>query len=150
MSISVLAPVSGVLSSLEHAPDPIFSMGALGWGVAIDPPREHASVIAPVDGVIERLEPYVFSISWDGGAVMVQVGIGGERTAGKGYTLHKQRGDEVRAGEPIVSWHPDELEALGVTPLVLVVAIERSEFDLSRVRTSGEIGVGDVAFVIPK
>lgn len=149
MPLSVLAPVSGVLSSLEHAPDPIFSMGALGWGVAIEPPRAHASVVAPVDGVVERIEPHVFSISWDGGAVMVQVGIGGERTGGQGYALHKQRGDEVRAGEPIVSWHPSELEALGVTPLVLVVAIERGEFDLSRVRTSGEIVVGDVAFVIP-
>ena len=36
-----------------------------------------------------------------------------------------------------------------MTPMVLVIAIERDEFGLSRVKTSGTINVGDVAFVIP-
>jgi phosphotransferase system IIA component len=80
---------------------------------------------------------------------MVQVGIGGERLGGEGYERHTRRGDTVSTGDPIVSWHPGELEALGVEPLVLVIAIERDEFSLSRVRSSGTIAVGDVAFVIP-
>lgn len=147
MPLSVLAPVSGTLSSLENAPDPIFSMGVVGWGVAIET-RESGSVIAPVDGTIERLEPHVFSIAYKGGAVMVQVGIGADKVAGKGYSLLKRRGDTVDAGDPIVEWDPTTLEALGVTPMVLVIAIEQDEFALSGVKTSGTIQMGSVAFVI--
>jgi PTS system N-acetylglucosamine-specific IIA component len=148
MPHSVIAPVSGTLSSLEHAPDPIFSMGVVGWGVAIEPAREVGQVIAPVDGTIERLEPHVFSIAFPGGAVMVQVGIGADKVAGEGYALLKQRGDKVDAGDPIVEWDPAKLEALGVTPMVLVIAIEQDEFALSGVKTSGRITMGSVAFVI--
>lgn len=148
MPLSVLAPVSGTLSSLEHAPDPIFSMGVVGWGVAIEPARELGHVVAPVDGTIERLEPHVFSIAYPGGAVMVQVGIGADKVAGEGYSLLKQRGDKVDIGDPIVEWDPAALEALGVTPLVLVIAIDRDEFALSGVKTSGKIQMGSVAFVI--
>lgn len=150
MPLQVLAPVSGQLSSLENAPDPIFSMGAVGWGVVIEPTREPGTIVAPVDGLIERIKPHVFSIACEGFAVMVQVGIGGESTDGRGYELHKQLGDTVRTGEPIVSWDPAALEAAGVTPMVLVIAIDRDEFSLSKVRSSGSIAVGDVAFVIPK
>ena len=150
MPLQVLAPVSGQLSSLEHAPDPIFSMGAVGWGAVIEPAREPGTVVAPVDGKLERVAPHVFSIACGNVAVMVQVGIGGESTGGRGYELHKKLGDEVRIGEPIVSWNPAELEAAGVTPMVLVIAIDRDEFALSKVRSSGSIAVGDVAFVIPK
>ncbi len=149
MPLSVLAPVSGELSSLEHAPDPIFSMGVVGWGVAIEPSREQATVVAPVDGTIERIEPHVFSIAYPGGAVMVQVGIGADKVAGEGYELLVRRGDAVSTGDPIVTWDPALLEKLGVTPMVLVLAIEKDEFGLSKVRTSGTIDVGDVAFVIP-
>lgn len=149
MSLPVLAPVSGQLSSLEDAPDPIFSMGALGWGVAIEPAPGRAAVLAPVDGTIERIEPHVFSIAYEGGAVIVQVGIGADRVDGQGYELHKQKGDAVRTGDAIVSWDPAELEALGVTPMVLVIAIDRPERRLSDVRIDGAIAAGDVAFVIP-
>lgn len=145
---SVLAPVSGVLSSLEFAPDPIFSMGVVGWGVAIEPSREPGSIVAPVAGTIERLEPHVFSIAYEGGAVMVQVGIGADKVKGQGYELLKQRGDLVEVGDEIVAWDPAELEALGVTPMVLVIAIERDEFALSGVKTSGTIQMGSVAFVV--
>jgi sugar PTS system EIIA component len=147
MPLSVLAPISGTLTSLEHAPDPIFSMGVVGWGVAIET-REAGSIIAPVDGTIERLEPHVFSIAYPGGAVMVQVGIGADKVSGDGYALLKQRGDKVDAGDPIVEWDPAKLEALGVTPMVLVIAIEQDEFALSGVKTSGQIHMGSVAFVI--
>lgn len=149
MPLDVLAPIAGQASSLEHAPDPIFSMGALGWGTALDPAREPVVVVAPIDGTIERLEPHVFSIAHDSGcAVMVQVGIDADRLKGEGYQLHVQRGDTVRTGDAIVSWDPAYVEGQGVIPMVLVVAIDRDEFALTKVKYSGEIAVGDVVFVI--
>lgn len=149
MPLSVMAPVSGEASSLEDAPDPIFSMGALGWGVALDPPRERISVIAPIDGTIERIEPHVFSIAFERGCVMVQVGINADSLGGEGYEVHVQQGDKVDAGDPIVSFNPAEIEAKGVNPMVLVVALDCDEFTLKKVRQSGSVTVGDTVFVIP-
>lgn len=149
MPVDVLSPVSGQASPLEDSPDPIFSMGAVGWGVTIDPTRGRSTVVAPVDGTIEKIEPHVFSIAMERGAVMVQVGIGADRLEGKGYELLKQRGDTVKTGDPIVAWDPAEIEASGVTPHVIVVAISEDEFSLKRVKSRGAVNVGDVVFVIP-
>ncbi|MCX4245370.1 PTS sugar transporter subunit IIA [Paraliomyxa miuraensis] len=149
MPISAMAPVSGEASNLEHAPDPIFSMGTLGWGVALDPPRERISVIAPVDGTIERLEPHVFSIAFPRGCVMVQVGIEADGLRGEGYELHVEQGDRVDAGDPVVTYDPAELEAKGVNPMVIVVALDCDEFTLESVKRSGRVTVGDTVFVIP-
>ena len=149
MSLEVHAPVSGGLSSLEDAPDPIFSMGVVGWGVALDPAREAMSVVAPIEGKIERIEPHVFSIAHVRGAVMVQVGIKTDALSGEGYTVHKAIGDEVSTGEPILSWNPAEIEAKGLVPLVLVVAIGREQKELSGLEASGHAEVGDVLFTSP-
>jgi len=146
MSLEVRAPVSGELSSLENAPDPIFSMGVVGWGVALDPPRQSMSVLAPIDGKIERIEPHVFSIAHERGAVMVQVGIKTDTLSGEGYTVHKAVGDEVSTGDAIVTWDPSEVESLGLVPLVLVVAIGSEAKSLSGLETSGSVEAGDVVF----
>lgn len=106
-------------------------------------------MVAPTEGKIERIEPHVFSIAHVRGAVMVQVGIKTDGLSGEGYTVHKAIGDEVSTGEPIISWNPAEVEAKGLVPLVLVVAIGREQKELSGLKTSGRAEVGDVLFTSP-
>lgn len=146
MSVEVRAPVSGVLCSLEDSSDPIFSMGALGWGVALDPPREAGSVLAPMDGKIERIRHHVFSLALGRDALIVQVGIKTEEVKDEVYTMHSATGDEVRTGDAIISWDPAKIEAKGLVPMVLVVAIDRGPRGLIGLKESGQVEAGDLLF----
>ena len=146
MSVEVRAPVSGVLCSLEDCGDAIFSMGALGWGVAIDPQREAGSVLSPIDGKIERIRHHVFSLAQGRDAVIVQLGIKTENIKDEVYTMHKATGDEVRTGDAIVSWDPAKIEAKGFVPMVLVVAMDRGPRGLIGLKEAGRVEAGDLLF----
>ncbi len=146
MSVEVRAPVSGVLSSLEDSSDPIFSMGALGWGVAIDPPREPGSVLAPIGGKIERIRHHVFSLAQGRDALIIQLGIKTEDIKDEVYTMHNATGDEVQAGDAVISWDPAKIEAKGLVPLVLVVAIDRGPRGLLELKESGQVEAMDLLF----
>lgn len=103
-------------------------------------------VLAPIDGKIERIEPHVFSVGQELGAVMVQLGIKTEELSGEEYTVHKAVGDDVRKGDAIVSWDPAQIEARGLVPLVLVVAIGSDQNSLTDLKRSGRVEVGDLVF----
>lgn len=47
---AVHAPVAGRAIPLAEVPDPVFSTGMVGYGAAVDPPREVIDAVAPVSG----------------------------------------------------------------------------------------------------
>ena len=48
----VLAPVGGRALALSAVPDPVFSQGVVGYGAAVDPPRQVVEAVAPVSGTV--------------------------------------------------------------------------------------------------
>ena len=56
-SITVFAPMTGTVVSLDKVPDPVFSGKVLGDGVAIEPTE--GKIYAPVDGVVETIAPTI-------------------------------------------------------------------------------------------
>lgn len=158
MSLIVLAPVPGVVVDLEEVPDPVFSDGMVGPGLAIDPPAGPADgeieAVAPISGTVSSLHAHAFVIQSNdpdhvGRAVLVHLGLDTIELQGEGFDLHVEPGEEVTAGQVLVSWDPNDVEASGRQAICPVVALEAFEEELTLIAESGApIEAGEPIFSV--
>jgi PTS system N-acetylglucosamine-specific IIA component len=147
MSLQILSPVAGRAMPLAEVPDPVFAGLMVGPGVAVDPTRAAGTAVAPISGTIVKLHPHAYVISSDSHSVLVHLGIDTVQLKGEGFTVHATEGEQVAAGDPIVSWDPAAIEAGGKSPAVPVVTLEGTPDQLSALVEAGEVAAGDVLFV---
>ncbi|GAA1660114.1 PTS glucose transporter subunit IIA [Mycolicibacterium murale] len=127
---AVHAPVAGRAIPLAEVPDPVFSTGMVGYGAAVDPPREVIDAVAPVGGKLLRLMPHAFVImTADNVGVLVHLGIDTVALEGEGFTTHVSQGDEVTAGQRIVTYDVPAIVAKGLNPVVPVVVMDERNAD---------------------
>jgi PTS system glucose-specific IIA component len=124
----VLAPVQGRALALTEVPDPVFSQGMVGYGAAIDPPREVVDALAPVSGKILRLLPHAYVImTADNVGVLVHLGLDTVQLNGAGFTTHVAQGDTVTAGQLIITYDVLAIVDAGYSPVVPVVVMDERE-----------------------
>ena len=124
----VLAPVQGRALALTEVPDPVFSQGMVGFGAAIDPPREVVDALAPVSGKILRLLPHAYVImTADNVGVLVHLGLDTVQLNGAGFTTHVAQGDTVTAGQLIITYDVLAIVDAGYSPVVPVVVMDERE-----------------------
>ena len=137
----VLAPVHGRALALSDVPDPVVSQGMVGFGAAIDPPRQVVDAVAPVSGKIVRLLPHAYVImTADNVGVLVHLGLDTVQLNGEGFTLHVAQGDTVTAGQPIVTYDVPAIVAAGYSPVVPVVVMDERE--PSNIAVSDAVSIG--------
>jgi len=149
--LEVLAPVAGTVIAVTDVPDPVFSGGLVGPGVAIVPdPSMGRTAVAPVGGRVLKLHPHAFIIATDDGrAVLVHLGIDTVELRGDGFTLLVAQGDEVVPGQPITVWDPADVEAGGRSPIVPVVALVATPGSLTLRAVPGTVVTeSDVLFAL--
>ena len=154
-STPVLAPVPGRALPLSEVPDPVFSQGMVGYGAAVDPPRQVVDAIAPVSGKILKLLPHAYVImTAEGLGVLVHLGLDTVGLDGAGFTTHVAQGDAVIAGQPIITYDVPAIVAAGLSPVVPVVVMdERDPGTITvgpAVGTSSDIEVGATLFTANK
>lgn len=133
----VHAPVSGRAVALGDVPDPVFSQGMVGYGAAVDPPREVVDAVAPVSGRILKLMPHAYIImTSENIGVLVHLGLDTVGLGGVGFTALAAEGDTVTAGQPVITYDvPSVVSAGGLSPIVPVVVMDERE--------PGNVTVGD-------
>lgn len=137
----VLAPVRGLVVRLDEVPDPIFSQAIVGPGAAIDPPRAVVDVVAPIGGRLLKVFPHAFVVlSADGVGALVHLGIDTVELDGAGFVLHLAQGDEVAAGDVVVTYDVPAIEATGRNPIVPVILLEQQA---DRIAFAGGVVEGD-------
>ncbi len=125
---TVLAPVGGRALPLQDVPDPVFSAGMVGLGAAIDPPRTVVEAVAPVSGKLLKLMPHAYVVMTpDNVGVLVHLGLDTVQLQGEGFTAHASQGDEVTAGQVIVTYDVLAVAAKGLNPVVPVVVMDERE-----------------------
>ena len=125
----VLAPVAGRAVPLQDVPDPVFAQGMVGYGAAIDPPRgvsrrgRSGQRQAPeVDAArLHRDDPGQRGRS---GPPRVWTP---SQLNGEGFTAHVSQGDEVTAGQVVITYDVPSVEAKGLNPIVPVVVMDERE-----------------------
>jgi glucose-specific phosphotransferase system IIA component len=121
---AILSPCSGRVIALDEVPDPVFAGRIVGPGVAIDPDRSAATVVAPISGRLVKLHPHAFVIAGADVAVLVHLGIDTVQLGGAGFTLHATERTDIAAGDPIVTWDPADIEAGGRSPVVPIILLD--------------------------
>ncbi|MFE2431234.1 PTS glucose transporter subunit IIA [Streptomyces sp. NPDC059373] len=145
---TVSSPVTGRAIELAAVPDPVFAGAMVGPGMAIDPLREAAEAVSPVDGVIVSLHPHAFVVVDDEGhGVLTHLGIDTVQLNGEGFELLVAKGDTVTRGQAVVRWNPADVEATGKSPVCPVVALEASGDALSELVEDGEVVAGARLFL---
>jgi PTS system glucose-specific IIA component len=137
----VLAPVQGRALALAEVPDPVFSQGMVGYGAAIDPPRQVVDALAPVGGKILKLLPHAYVImTAENVGVLVHLGLDTVQLNGAGFTPHVAQGDTVTAGQPVITYDVPAIVAAGYSPVVPVVVMD--ERDSANIAVSAAVSVG--------
>ena len=141
----VQAPVAGRAVRLEDVPDPVFSQGIVGYGAAVDPPRGVVEAVAPVSGKLLKLMPHAYIVmTADNVGILVHLGLDTVALKGEGFTAHAAQGDDVTAGQVIITYDVPAIEAKGLNPIVPVVVMD--ERDSGNVVPSDAVTAGsDIA-----
>ena len=122
----IKSPISGKVIELEKVNDPVFSSGAMGKGVAIEPIDN--KVYAPFDGVIEFIADTKHAIgllSDDGVEVLIHVGMDTVKMNGKGFDVKTKVNSKVKAGDLLLEFDKSVIEKEGyslITPIVITNA----------------------------
>jgi PTS system glucose-specific IIA component len=124
----VLAPVAGRAVPLHDVPDPVFSQGMVGYGAAVEPPHAVVEAVAPVSGTLLKLMPHAYVVmTAERVGVLVHLGLDTVALKGEGFTAHVAEGDEVSAGQRVITYDVPAIVAKGLNPIVPVVIMDERE-----------------------
>lgn len=122
----IKSPISGKVIELEKVNDPVFSSGAMGKGVAIEPVDN--KVYAPFNGTIEFIADTKHAIgllSEDGVEVLIHVGMDTVKMEGRGFSVKTSVNSKVKAGDLLLEFDRNIIEKEGyslITPVVITNA----------------------------
>jgi glucose-specific phosphotransferase system IIA component len=123
---TVLSPCAGRLLPLAEVPDPVFAAEMVGPGIAIDPEPGDTTVVSPISGTAVKVHPHAFVVvGGDGTGVLVHLGINTVRLEGRGFEVLAEEGGAVEQGAPMVRWDPSSISGPDMSPVVVVVALDR-------------------------
>ncbi|MCY8979877.1 beta-glucoside-specific PTS transporter subunit IIABC [Bacillus halotolerans] len=119
---TVYAPFSGKVIPLSKVPDEVFSSGAMGQGLAIEP--SDSKLYAPFDGTIVMVAPTKHAIglrSTSGIELLVHIGLDTVTLDGTPFSLKVKEGDTVKKGEVLAEFDKALIEQKGLTTITPVI-----------------------------
>ncbi|WP_195237027.1 beta-glucoside-specific PTS transporter subunit IIABC [Romboutsia sp. 1001285H_161024_C4] len=121
--IQIKNPITGKVIALENIKDPVFSSGAMGKGIAIEP--KDNKVYAPFNGSVEFVADTKHAIglrSEEGVELLIHVGMDTVKMNGVGFNLKIEANSTVKEGDLLLEFDIKEIEKAGyslVTPVVI-------------------------------
>ncbi len=131
----VYAPVAGQAVPVTEVPDPTFSSGMLGNGIAILP--TDGKVVAPCDATVDMVftTGHAVSLVADNGAeLLIHVGLETVGLNGQGFTIHAQNGQKVKKGDLLIEADLEAIKAAGLNTITPVLVCNSDSF--SKFKTS--------------
>jgi len=125
--VSLVAPITGVLVPIEQVPDPVFAQKMVGEGISIDPLSN--TLVAPCDGEVIHIHPAAHALtirSADGLEVLTHIGLDTVHMKGEGFTVWVKIGDQVRAGDQLITFDLDAV-ATNAKSLLTQMVIANSD-----------------------
>lgn len=145
----IASPAAGRCVGVEKAPDPVFSGGMLGKGVAIEP--SDGKFYAPADGVVSILFPTLHAVGIttpEGVEILIHVGIDTVKLGGKHFTAHVKRNDTVKKGDLILEADLAAIAADGCQTITLVLVCNTSAFREAVLDVEKDVAAGDAVIAI--
>lgn len=147
-AITLAAPLAGWAMPLTEVPDPAFSQGLVGTGMAIDPTVNELR--SPCDGVVlsvHRAHHACTVRAASGAEVLLHLGVDTVGLNGEGFTAHVRDGQAVKAGDPLISFDMD-LVGSRAQSLVSMMVIVNDGFTVDGQSVNRVIAVGEPAMTV--
>jgi len=149
LATEIQSPLDGTIVALSDVPDPVFSRGTLGPGVAVIPSGNTA--YAPGSGVVVAAQPtgHAFGLLLDSGVeVLIHVGIDTVKLKGAGFDVHVTKGQRVTAGTPLVTFDRTVIEDAGYPLVTPIIILNAKKFGSVEPAASGETTVGTTILTV--
>lgn len=147
----ICAPCKGEVVALSDVKDEVFSSGAMGKGVAINP--SEGKIYSPCDGTISVFFPTGHAIglqATNGAEVLIHVGMDTVNLNGKGFTPKAKAGDTVKKGQLLLEVDLDEIKNAklsAITPVIITNTADMKDVVATDAKTAN---VGDKLITIVK
>jgi sugar PTS system EIIA component len=129
--VSITAPVTGSMFSIEEVQDEVFSSGYMGKGVAFDPIE--GTVKSPISGKVSYIVGTKHAIIIEhvsGLNFLIHIGINTVDLKGEGFNVFVNIGDQVSVGDLLITFELNRIKSAGYNPHVLVVVIGERTIDI--------------------
>ena len=128
-SLTIIAPLSGIIVPLDNVPDPAFAQRLVGDGLSIDPMSNR--VLAPCDATVLHVHraKHAVTLAAHGLEIIIHVGLDTVTMKGEGFTALVQEGDEVLGGDALLSFDADLVarRARSLLTQVVITNLDRVE-----------------------
>ena len=126
----ILSPCEGTVIPRDQIPDETFASGVLGDGVAINPTAE--TVFAPFDGTISTVAESKHAVGISGAGdmeLLIHVGVDTVAMNGDGFEVFVKEGDEVKAGQKLLTFDRKKIAAAGHPDCVVTLLTNAEDYD---------------------
>lgn len=147
----VASPLSGDVVTLSDVNDDVFSGGLLGQGVAIYP--QEGVLKAPFDGKVMMFLPSCHAVGLqdaNGLELLIHIGIDTVNLNGQHFQSSLKVGDEVKAGETLITFDIAAIKAAGYDLITPVVVVNGDDDATLRMTTASSVTFGDELMVQSK
>ena len=140
---TLLKPLIGTSLPLDQVDDPVFSSGAMGEGVAIEP--SEGLLLAPADGEIILLADTKHAVGLktvQGAEILMHVGLDTVELEGKPFNAKVAVGDRVKQGDTLLEIDLDEIKAAGkptTTPVIVTNAGDYADIQVNNDAADGQV-----------
>lgn len=141
---TVESPVKGNVMALENVKDEVFSTGAMGKGIAVEPVE--GKVYAPADGEITTFFPtgHAIGILTDTGAeILIHVGMDTVEMKGRGFTPKAKQGDRVKKGDLLLEFDMEKIKAEGHPVTTSIIITNTDDYADIIPTDASAVAVGD-------
>ncbi len=147
----IFAPIAGKAVPVSEVPDPTFSSGMLGNGVAIIP--TDGKVYAPCSATVDMMftTGHAVSLVADNGAeLLIHVGLETVGLEGKCFTVHVQNGQKVKKGDLMIEVDLEGVKAAGLNTITPVLVCNSDDFGTFKTYEGKDVTNADVVIDLAK
>ena len=123
------SPMTGNAIAMTDAPDAVFASLAMGNGAVVEPTA--GEVYSPVTGMVTMLfdtKHAIGLVSNDGTEVLIHIGVDTVQLEGKPFEAHVAQGDQVKAGDLLITADLDAITEAGKNTATMVIVTNTDDF----------------------
>ncbi|UJW59485.1 PTS glucose transporter subunit IIA [Bacillus sp. A116_S68] len=148
---AVTSPLNGTVISLSDVRDEVFSSGAMGEGLAIEPSDN--TLYAPFDGTVVMLAPTKHAVglrSDSGVELLVHIGLDTVTLDGSPFTLKIKEGDEVKKGDVILTFDKKAIHQQGLETITPIIITNKDAYEEILIEELKDATLKDTLFTVIK
>ena len=147
----VYAPMAGEAVSITEVPDPTFSEGMMGNGIAIKPTS--GKVCSPVNGTVDMMfdTGHAVSLVSDSGIeILIHVGLETVGLNGAPFKVHVENGQKVKKGDILMEADLAAIQAAGLPTITPVLICNTDDYPTFNTTIGKEVTNADVVIELAK